>query len=129
MPFLRRNLPGILWTALIVLLMGIPGNRFPEIRSFWDWLKPDKAIHIFLFGVWAYLAIRQNTPQYPHSTRRLISIAFFAGILLAATTEILQELVFVNRSGNIYDFFANVAGMVFGIILYLATHRKKSMKP
>lgn len=109
--------------------MGIPGNRFPEIRSFWDWLKPDKIVHIFLFGVWVYLAIRQNTPQYPHSAKRLISIAFFAGIILAATTEILQELVFVNRSGNIFDFFANVAGMVFGIILYLATHSKKSMKP
>lgn len=127
--FFRRNLPGILWTALILLLMGIPGDRFPEIKTFWDWLEPDKLIHIFLFGIWAYLIIRQNIPQYETARKRFLVVVLAAGIVLSATTEILQALVFINRSGNIFDFFANISGMVFGIILYVGLHRKKSAKP
>ncbi|HMM12195.1 MAG TPA: VanZ family protein [Bacteroidales bacterium] len=124
--FFRRNLPGIFWTVLILVLMGIPGNRFPEIKSFWEWLITDKLIHLFLFGVWAYLIIRQNKTQYISNPRRFLINTLIAGAILSALAEILQEFVFVNRSGDFYDWMANMAGMIFGITLYVVVHRKKS---
>lgn len=129
MPFLRRNLPGILWTALIVLLMGIPGNRFPEFASFWDQLKPDKLIHVFLFGVWAYLVLHQNRKQFNRNPYRFLFTVLLLGTIISALTETLQHYVFINRSGSLFDGLANLTGMIFGIIIYLAAHRKKSVQP
>ncbi|MBK9292131.1 MAG: VanZ family protein [Bacteroidetes bacterium] len=125
---MRRNLPGILWTALIVLLMGIPGNRFPQISSFWEWLEPDKLIHLVLFGVWAYLILRQNPAQYHRNRGRLFVLVLLSGAILSAATELLQHYVFINRSGNIYDALANIIGTIFGMIIYITTHTKKSDK-
>lgn len=126
---LQRNLPGIFWTAIILLLMGIPGSRIPEIKGLWEWLKPDKVVHLLLFGVWAYLIIRQNSQQYRNNPRGFFVIAALMGVFFAALTEVLQELMFVNRSGSIYDFLANLVGLIFGLIIYGLINRKKSDRP
>lgn len=109
--------------------MGIPGDRFPEVTSFWDRLMPDKLIHLFLFSVWAYLMLRQNSMHYHGHPRRFLTFVAFTGIALSAITETLQHFVFINRSGNFFDGLVNVAGIIFGMLLYVALHRKKSDKP
>lgn len=109
--------------------MGFPGNRFPEVTSFWERFKPDKLIHIFLFGVWAYLALRQNCKQLNSNPQRFLLTVLLTGTVFSAITETLQHFVFTNRSGNLFDGLANVAGMIFGIIFYLAAHHKKSDEP
>ena len=37
-----------------MVIMGLPGNCFPTVVSFWDWLGPDKIVHLFVFGILSF---------------------------------------------------------------------------
>jgi len=124
---MKYNWPGIAWLVLILILMGIPGDAIPEIVLFRDWLKPDKLVHLVLFGILTVLFIygyrRQSRLKWLRG-----NAAFFAiiiGIIFGFLTELFQYFVFVGRNGNIFDFLANVAGCLLGWILYLIFLQKK----
>jgi len=53
--FIKNNWPGILWGVIILIITGIPGNYFPKVTTFWDWLSPDKIVHLFLFSIFVLL--------------------------------------------------------------------------
>ena len=40
------------------------------------------------------------------------------GILFGGLMEICQHYIFINRSGNWYDFIANTIGAVLGVAVY-----------
>lgn len=128
MKFILRQWPGILWVLIIFLLTGVPGNYFPEVKSFWQWLTPDKTIHVFMFGVLSVLLLNSNRIQYNQQKYRYTLGVISAGIILGGLTEYLQNTVFVRRDGNLFDFFANVIGTVFGVFIFILINRKKSGK-
>lgn len=49
----------------------------------------------------------------------LISIAF------GGLTEIMQETICINRTGNWYDFAADAIGTLFGILIFSVFYGKK----
>lgn len=128
MKFILRQWPGILWVLIIFLLTGVPGNYFPEVKSFWQWLTPDKTIHVFMFGVLSVLLLNSNRIQYNQQKFRYTFGVISAGIILGGLTEYLQNTVFVRRDGNLFDFIANVIGTVFGVFIFILINRKKSGK-
>jgi len=113
---IRRLWPAMAWAIIILILTGLPGNYFPEVKSFWDWLSPDKAVHVFIFGVQVYLVFYGLKPQYlPRKQRYVfVVIATVASVLFGLTTELLQRYVFVGRDGNTFDFLADAVGVFFG---------------
>jgi VanZ family protein len=115
------------WAIVILILTGLPGNYFPEIHSFWDWLAPDKMIHLFMFGSFTYLVIWGVRSQYTikKNRLRLIIITAVLGFFYGGLTEILQSTIFIRRDGNIYDFMANTLGGGLGILLFHLLYRKK----
>lgn len=128
MKFILRQWQGILWVLIIFLLTGVPGNYFPEVKSFWQWLTPDKIIHVFMFGVLSVLLLNSNRIQYNQQKFRYTFGVISAGIILGGLTEYLQNTVFVRRDGNLFDFIANVIGTVFGVFIFILINRKKSGK-
>ena len=117
-----RLLPSIIWMILILVLMGTPGNYFPEVVSFWDWLSPDKVVHLIIFGIQAVLFL------YGFSAGKFKPnhiILFTATIAFAALTEVLQVYVFVGRYGSVYDFIADAIGIVIGFVAYYLLISKK----
>ncbi len=130
--FLKNNLPGILWAGLILLLAGIPGNYFPEITSFWDWLSPDKLVHLFLFSIFVMLLIIGLYKQYCIENLRYFNISIiisvFIGIIYGGITELLQKFVFIGRSASIYDFIADSIGSILGVVLFFIFFKKKLSK-
>ena len=44
----RRLLPALLWTVLVAVLLGLPGDEIPDPGP-WDWV--DKPVHAALFAV------------------------------------------------------------------------------
>ena len=123
---LKNFLPVILWVLVIFVLTGLPGDYFPQIVSFWDWLSPDKFIHLFMFAVLVLLFMIANTKQFNYKNKRyyyIISSLFFS-IFLGALTEILQKFVFIGRHANVYDFLANTLGCFLGIILFFIVQKK-----
>ncbi|MAZ94239.1 MAG: hypothetical protein CMF58_07430 [Lentimicrobiaceae bacterium] len=126
----RRFIPSIVWAIIILVLMGLPGNYFPRMVSFWDWLSYDKLIHLFIFGIQVMLlmyGIRiQNLPKEKKLSNAIIifiSVTIFAGV-----TELLQSYVFIRRHGSIYDFLADVCGIIIGILIYYWLYLKKKKK-
>jgi len=111
-----------------MLLTGLPGTYFPEVTSFWEWLTPDKAIHIFIFGVQAFLLLFAFGEQYSLIGDRLVyGSLLLITILFALLTEVLQAYVFIGRDGNVYDFIADVIGVAVGFVAYILYFKKKKV--
>ena len=117
--FWKYNLPAISWALLILLLCGLPGDKIPEI-TFLEWLRPDKIVHLILFGVLSFLFLKGFTKQnqYPFINKNAGKIALIICISYGGIIEILQNLVFIHRIGDIRDAAANAVGAVFGLWIY-----------
>ena len=64
-----KLLPALVWAIMILFLTGMPGTYFPKVATFWEWLSPDKLIHIFIFGVQSFLVLTAFRVQYLLSSK------------------------------------------------------------
>lgn len=117
--FLRVHLPTLAWAIFILIICGIPGDKIPEM-TFWQWLKPDKIVHLLIFGLLCFLMIRSflalNTGSFFYKNAKMLSLllTIFYGVLV----EILQATVFIHRSGDIRDAIANSIGAFVGLWIF-----------
>jgi VanZ family protein len=125
--FLKRLWPALLWALFILVVTGTPGEYFPHVVTFWDWLEPDKIVHIFVFGVLSFLILQGLLPQYLESRHRYKIVAATLGFVLAygLLTEVLQAYVFIGRDGNAFDFYADSIGAFAGWMGFWTLNRKK----
>lgn len=126
----RRLWRSVIWALFVLILTGLPGNYLPEIVSFWDWLGPDKLVHVFLFGTFSFLLLFDLREQYVGSTNRFRFIVVVSLISMAygLLTEVLQAKLFIGRDGNLYDFLADTLGAVSGTLVFYIGFRKKIIK-
>lgn len=125
---LKRLWPSLSWAILILILVGFPGEYIPKVTSFWDWLSPDKFVHTIIFGVQAYLLLHGFNVKFITGKRRsnLMLVLFVISVAFAALTELLQIYVFVGRFGNLFDFLADVSGVILGFVAYYLLNIKKN---
>jgi len=119
--------PGIVWGIIIVILSAVPGNYFPEIQSFSDWLSPDKIVHITLYFVFCFFVQKGIIKHYHHYKKPLLIGALFV-VIFGGLMEIMQHYLFTGRNGNIFDFLANLFGCILSYTLILYIVRKKTLK-
>ena len=85
-----------------------------------------------MFGVFAFLILFGYRKEYCERTQayrvRLHWITLLIVTVYGAITELLQYYVFIGRSGNKYDFFADVIGCILGIFIFKIIFRKKMIK-
>jgi len=126
---LKGYWPALAWSLIILLLTGLPGNFFPEITSFWDWLSPDKVVHLFIFGTLSFLILFGYRHKYAENKKKkLVWTSIVITILYGALTEILQYYVFIGRSGNIYDALADMIGAFIGWFVFVLIFKKLQSK-
>lgn len=109
------------WVVMILTLSFLPGQSFPEV-DFWN---PDKLVHLFLYGVLAFLLGNVFFEKGKFVNRKrfiyliLICIGFGWGV------EILQP-IFTDRYYELYDVLANSVGAIMGslILIYFLTNTK-----
>ena len=125
----RRQWPAISWAIFILILTGLPANKIPEIPSFLEWLSPDKAVHLLLFGILSYLILYNIRQQYLKSKFRLfvVVLVVLLSTLYGLVTELLQYYWFIGRNGNIYDFYANAIVALLGGVAYFLQHSKNKV--
>lgn len=113
-----------LWALIILVLCGIPGRDIPHI-SFLELLSFDKFVHAGIFFILILLTIRGFVVQTQFNNLKLKAkrYAFIMCVLYGALLEIMQGLVFIERSADIYDFIANSTGCVIGLLLYKKTEQ------
>jgi len=123
--FRKPLLPGLIWTILIALLTLIPGNYIPKVTTFFNWLGPDKLVHLFIFGVYAYLLVeglhRQTLVVITHEKALLSSLLL--GMVFATFTEVMQRFVIPGRNGNYFDFLADLLGLALGSMIWSIIRR------
>ena len=115
-----------------MILCGLPGSYFPRVRTFWEWLGPDKIVHALMFSVLAFLVIFGYRTEYCERDKayriKLQLVTLLISISYGALTEILQAHLFRGRYGSVYDFFADVIGCVLGVFIFKIIFRKKMIK-
>ncbi|MBP5643171.1 MAG: VanZ family protein, partial [Bacteroidales bacterium] len=118
----RHIYPGLICGIIIMILCGLPGSYFPKVRTFWEWLGPDKILHSVMFVCFALSIMSGYRKEYCERGKayriKLQLITLLVSMSYAALTEILQRYVFIGRCGSIYDFFADVIGCVLGIFIF-----------
>ena len=111
--------PALLWALFILALCGLPGSAIPEL-TFLDWLKPDKIVHLVLFGVLSFLLIRgvtgSETSAFWAAYPKTFSVV--ASSLYGVFVELLQEYFFEDRHGDVYDLIADAIGALMGMWFY-----------
>ena len=124
---IRKLWPAIVWALFILILTGTPGKYIPSVTSFWDWLKPDKFVHVVTFALLSFLILNGLLQQYLESNRRYLIVLVAVGITLAygLLTEVLQAYVFIGRDGNAYDFIADSIGALIGWLGFAIIYGKK----
>ena len=109
----------ILWTIIIGILTGLPGNSFPNM-SLWALLSFDSFAHCFVFAVFTFLwsvALCKQTRR-PLLRHRGHYIAAGIGIIYGFLIEILQYMVYVGRSAEWADIIADTLGCIAGWALF-----------
>lgn len=117
--FWRYNYPAFIWAILILILCGLPGDQIPDL-SFLQWLKPDKVVHLFLFGIFCFLLLNGFTKQihFYFLNKNAFAIALFLSISYGCIIEILQQTMFIHRSGDVKDAIANAIGTFIGFWVF-----------
>lgn len=112
--------------------MGLPGECFPTVVNFWEWIGPDKIIHLLLFALFSYLALwgyrKQLLSANSSSQTTALLFALFLTISYGALTELMQKYVFINRYGSYLDLLADSIGCVLGVITFYFYLKKKLKK-
>lgn len=113
---MRKILPILFFSYLgfLTILLLKPGaGLYFEFLSF-NWA--DKLVHLTLFAIFSFLFFSS------FGTIKLIN-----GVLVlssyAAGTEILQEILPIDRSGDIMDFLFDGIGILLGFSLFIFIKR------
>ena len=108
--------PAIIWALIILILSGYPGKYIPEVPV-WQF---DKLVHSTIYAILSFCLLIPYYQQYIERNKRLQIglLIIFISTFYGGFMEILQNSIFINRSGNWYDFIANMIGGIIGVILY-----------
>lgn len=113
---LKAYIPAIIWVFIILFLSGYPGSELPKI-AIW---QIDKFGHIIMYGTLSFLLLFPFVKQFlAHNKWFKISLlVILSCVLYGGLMEILQNNIFINRSGNWIDFMANTIGAIMGAVLF-----------
>lgn len=100
----------LFWFLFIAALCGMPGKDIPHF-SFLELLSFDKWVHAGLFFILCIWMLEWN-----NRNRKLIQFVIAFCILYGGTLEILQQIIFIDRSADWMDFAANSFGVIAGYL-------------
>ncbi|NGP03947.1 VanZ family protein [Rhodococcus sp. 14C212] len=105
-----RFAPVALTLVVVTVLLMLPGDTTPS-----GFPHADKITHALMFAVLAYASRFARIP--PAATVAWLAVY---GVL----TEVLQATVAVRRSGSVWDWCADLVGVLLGSALYAAVRRR-----
>ncbi|MBL0233575.1 MAG: VanZ family protein [Chitinophagaceae bacterium] len=128
MPLSKRLhlLLAIILLAGITILLVIPGSAFPS-ENWMSSIQLDKWIHIFLFAILVIMWVTAMWKNYPTVTsfhKLSVSVACIA-VIYGISMEIVQHYFVTNRSFELNDIFADLAGSLIGYLLLMSRYIKK----
>jgi len=103
------------WLILILLVSTLPGG--PEMKAEFNdkSIRLDYLLHFIAYFSLAIFYLFWKANKYFNITPRLLYSFIIGGFILAAGSEAIQSLI-PSRTFNLYDFYANAAGIILGVI-------------
>ena len=115
-----KYLPTILVCTIVLILSVINTGVLPKT----DVPSADKIVHtIMYFGITLILMLNQTSYLRERITKRKLYFAFLFSVGFGTLMEIIQHFL-PWRAGSIYDFFANILGVVLAIIIFAIFTKK-----
>jgi len=112
----------ILWGLLIMILSSIPGNSLPKSPSIPHF---DKLVHAGLYFILAsFILPVLDLSKHNIVSKLSIPIVLSIVIIYGGFIEIAQDRWFTVRSGDTFDFLADIAGGVLAIGFYFIFSKK-----
>ena len=115
---------------VILVLTGLPGSCLPHVKPVFGL---DKVVHLLMYAGFAFAILwgyrkpfQENGKAY---RRKALWITLVIGIAYGLLTEIMQETLVPGRTGNVYDWIADIIGCVLGaIIAYFLLRDRNNLK-
>jgi len=108
---LLTTLAGII-TAIVLFLTLIPAEELGHSRI-WEYDKPG---HMLMFGTWTFffglLRYIKKHPTLPN-----FSFEFIVASMFGLSIEILQYILPIHRTADLFDFTADVIGIIIAVAL------------
>lgn len=111
----------IYWKSLIIIggilyLSFAPPSTFKGVPSF---PFEDKLVHLLLYGGLTCILIfdfRLYAKKFRTTKFAFVSICILFPILLGGIIEILQPMYFAPRTGEWFDWFSDILGVLLGLL-------------
>jgi VanZ family protein len=116
---LKKFIPAIGWFFLVLILICLPGSKFPKTDDWLDIIFFDKWVHVGLFAVLAFLWMK----PYLNSTlpkQTVLQIIFKIALSVSVwglATEIIQKYFAYHRSFDWWDWAADSLGALLAFII------------
>lgn len=107
------------WLLIMCILFFLPGSAFPNE----NWLSKiyfDKVVHIGLFAILIFLWKSAFDFKLTHYNLVLLLSALIYGLAI----ELVQRYFVPNRDFDLYDVVADMAGSVFGLLVWMRVYKK-----
>lgn len=118
----RLLIRNLIWASVIFILCAMPSQDIPNPQLNIPHL--DKAVHFGLFFIMALLLCNELEYQTTFNLKKIFLVSVFIVFLYGGLIEILQHYCF-NRSGDLFDLLADVAGGAVGCLLYPSAKKIK----
>lgn len=116
----------IIWAIIILVLCSMPGDSLPQ-TSMIEIPHFDKIVHFGLFFIMGILLVSELKYQTNLGTFQIAAVVFALIAVYGGTIEILQEYFFINRSGDLWDLCADVAGGFCSVPIYPILKKQKDL--
>jgi VanZ family protein len=119
----QRWLPPLVWAALILILTSIPGSHIPVVPfGIMPFRNFDKVVHFAIYCVLGWLTARAWSSGSRITAAALAAIALIS--CFGAFDEWHQQFI-PQRSMELLDWAADTMGAAIGVILALASGRRR----
>ena len=105
-------------TAIAILYLTLVPKPLPDTDIQW-WKHSDKVIHAIMFGGMYFVVYLDYARKYGKEKWKatatfliVVAVALFGGVI-----EIAQDSMGMGRGGDIYDFAADVAGVIISSLV------------
>lgn len=122
--------PGIAWFFISAFLLLIPGPDLPNTIDWLDKIFFDKWVHLFLFGMLAYLWILPycKKPFNINRKKQYVILIALAVCSWALAIEFLQKYFVKGRSYELTDWLAGCAGVIIALVYVWKKHIQSPLK-
>lgn len=125
-PSFYQYWPAILWFVLLSILVFLPGSELPS-SGWMNNIHADKIAHVIMFAVLVILFIRPMMISSQTHSRKLLIIVLISSLAVAwgLAIEFIQKNFVTGRSFDLWDWAADIFGVLIGLFIYKVLLSKK----